>query len=81
MTVLCIVFAIGAGTADFRRGIMDKKKSPPSAKKKTGAEREPYEKPKIIYEGQITTAAGSPTGESPSSSGADPANVFQNTGG
>jgi hypothetical protein len=61
---------------------MDKKKTPPAAKKTTGVEREPYEKPKIIYEGQITTAAGSPFEPSqPSGSDADPANIFQSSGG
>lgn len=45
--------------------------------KKKERERAPYQKPAIIYEGVITTRAGSPLGASEGASDAvDPADLF-----
>ncbi len=44
--------------------------------------RTPYEPPRIIYQGKISTRAGSPLGTGPDSSpnGVDPADLFGNGG-
>ena len=39
-------------------------------------ETEPYEPPQIIYEGQISTRAGSPLGNPNGVDGIDPADLF-----
>lgn len=60
---------------------MGKKRTPQSVDRKKTAEREPYEKPQIIYEGLITTAAGSPIRNSePNGVGPDPADIFRSAG-
>jgi hypothetical protein len=50
-----------------------------------GIKRAPYEAPAIIYEGLITTRAGSvpqrPESDGGSGGGADPANIFGGPGG
>lgn len=59
---------------------MEKNTIPQSSCKETGANRKPYEKPKIIYEGLITTVAGS-GGMDSDPNNSDPANIFQSMGG
>lgn len=55
-------------------GLADSKKE----KTKKKERRAPYQRPAIIYEGTITTRAGSPIGGSPGvdDGGADPADLF-----
>ena len=47
----------------------------PESTQQEPPERVPYEAPAIIYEGQITTRAGTPL---PESGGMDPADLFGN---
>lgn len=54
-----------------------KPKSPPQP----SSEREPYQPPAIIYEGKLSTRAGTPDFESNANSlpGIDPADIFGNS--
>ena len=56
---------------------MKNKTSPQSDQREVSTAREPYEAPAIIYEGLITTRAGSPILNEPDT---DPANIFNNNG-
>lgn len=47
-------------------------------KKATGEHKEIYERPAIIYEGMISTRAGSELPDAPNASGADAADIFGN---
>ncbi|GAB4277215.1 MAG: hypothetical protein Kow0080_28030 [Candidatus Promineifilaceae bacterium] len=38
--------------------------------------RQPYERPQIIHESEISTRAGSPTGNPTGTQGVDPADLF-----
>jgi len=57
---------------------MTNKTVPQSKRDKVSKERAPYETPAIIYEGLISTRAGSTVPLSPSD--ADPASVFSDGG-
>ena len=52
----------------------------PEARLQESQDRIPYESPAIIYEGEITTRAGSPPGPGFEDPGVDPADLFGNSG-
>ncbi len=64
---------------------MKNKNATQSGRNVAGVKRAPYEAPAIIYEGLITTRAGSvnpePPGGGGDSGGGDPANTFGGPGG
>lgn len=48
----------------------------PEKKRSEEKERATYEAPAIIYEGAISTRAGTPLGNQPGGEGIDPADLF-----